>query len=460
MIKEFPRPSIGVVRLFFSLNLLSFLSFLLFIYTQISINMLLIQSSFYEVIALSSFFFFSFLYFILICTFKRIIFSRSTFFLLIFIAYVAFRSLIDFDNFSYFLEYTVRSNGGILLFTSMGVCFFYQQNFLYSINQKKSAGDILSIYLIIALFLVLISIIQIFQNLENELFLIDVLVGRYQKPADMMIILVLSTIILMLNHSRKSEKTNFLNESIIIILGILTMLASQAFGSNTGFVAILFLMLNYLFFKIFKDSKIAKTKFNLSMPKNTNFGIFSKSFLSSAFYQFNFFIFFFIFAGIILLTYFSDYLYLLRVFAYGDFSSYDSITSRLDQISNFFPQFAINPFFGNLASDSLSTGEGTYPHSFWLSLLTHLGIFGFLLFLLFLIFYIKNLTRVQSDKIFMVAENKKYKYALITTAFALIIYSSIATFFTWPPIWFFIGCTLNAFYFINYETEFKNNSLK
>ena len=74
-----------------------------------------------------------------------------------------------------------------------------------------------------------------------------------------------------------------------------------------------------------------------------------------------------------------------RLFGFGS-GEVSSIDSRLAIVSKYFlSQFAVAPFFGNVAAENLVSGEGSYIHSLPLYALTHTGVLGSLLLFLSII---------------------------------------------------------------------------
>lgn len=450
--KNLKTPSKGLSVLIYLLNFLTLSTFCFFIYAEISVNILLSGSSFYELIYISLFLAFSLLFFVITIFFQQIILSKNVLLLLLFIGFIAFRALFDFNQISYLLTYTIRSNGGILFYVIAGIVIISQQNFLIKIGHVKAAKQILILTMFLSLILLSSALLQLINNMGQSMFLIKILEGVYQQPANLMIIQILLFQILVSNLKRYKADNILLNLGILI-LSFLSMLGSQAFGSNTGFVVNLVLLLNY--FSIVFISSNKKINFFLKKPINT----ISPSFLNTySFYllfhkQLIYVLFLFIFLAILLFSVFVDYISLFRIFGYGDLSSNSSLDSRLDLIKNFYPQFEISPFFGNLASDRLTTGGGTFPHSLFLSLLTHTGILGTILFILFLGVYLKHIFTIKDSDADDIYLEKIFRYKNIMIILVLLFYSTLATYFTWPPLWFFIGATMGAIKFSDYEKK-------
>jgi hypothetical protein len=105
-----------------------------------------------------------------------------------------------------------------------------------------------------------------------------------------------------------------------------------------------------------------------------------------------------------------------------------SIQHRFQLLSVFWEQWMVSPIFGDYKSDSKTFGKGLYVHSLPLSLLTHTGLIGFSLFgiCLFDLFRGRKFT----------LRNPPLDLACFIIS---LLFASVATFFTWSPLWFFIG---------------------
>ena len=132
-----------------------------------------------------------------------------------------------------------------------------------------------------------------------------------------------------------------------------------------------------------------------------------------------------------------------RIFGFG--SETNAMSTRLELISNFFIHFDYNPIFGNMAVDILTTGEGSYAHSFILSLLSHLGIIGFILFFIYLFVAIKEKLN-NHNNLFVNNLFTLYSLVVFVGIFAI---ASFGTFITWVSIWFLLGLIFPPIVFKN-----------
>lgn len=129
----------------------------------------------------------------------------------------------------------------------------------------------------------------------------------------------------------------------------------------------------------------------------------------------------------------------LRIFGYGA-DEVSSIASRIEFLkTNFWRHLAYNPLFGNTQVDALTTGAGTYAHSF-LAVLSHLGLIGFALFLALLASTFRFLLpRLKRKTPSLDRAEDTYKLFRLACLLFIVAFGFAATFYTWLPFWFAIG---------------------
>ena len=451
------RPSVGVIGFFHIIYFFSVIFFLAYIYSLISPEILILDTSAYEMLSKFLFFICSLLFLSLSLIFKKISISKTSFLLFLFMLFVLLRSLVDFNGMGEFISYAISPGGGILIHTMIGSLLVAQQNYLANYSNPRKVRKILNIIFLATLIIIVSVMFQILQNINESIFLLDILKGYYQAPGKALIMLIIFLQISIINLNLQAIKTTFA-DSIFLIIAVISLFCSQGFGSNTAFIIILFMTINFFIFKALINKKSISRLLLLPLPEKVGLSFFSRSFQSLLTNQLLVFLLILIFILVIAFNYFYEYLALFRIFSFGDFASYDSITSRYELLSNFVPQAEIGILFGNLASDLITTGSGTYPHSFSLSLLTHTGLFGTVIFLFFFINYVNSLFRLKLKNHESINNVKAHKYFLIITMAMIFIYSNLATFFSWVPLWFFFGCTINMFNFQTYEKSISSSS--
>ncbi|MBL8890169.1 MAG: hypothetical protein JNL67_09330 [Planctomycetaceae bacterium] len=103
-----------------------------------------------------------------------------------------------------------------------------------------------------------------------------------------------------------------------------------------------------------------------------------------------------------------------------------SVRARLSILELFWDQWASSPFTGDYVVEERIGGHGNYVHSLPLSLLTHLGVFGFAIFA-WAFYFVSRST------------NGSFRPSLLTLiVFAI---STVSTFFSWTPVWFMLGAS-------------------
>lgn len=119
-----------------------------------------------------------------------------------------------------------------------------------------------------------------------------------------------------------------------------------------------------------------------------------------------------------------------------------SLASRIELWKTFPDQFQVAPWSGSFSAELIAgPGPGYYQHSLPLSLLTHTGVLGTTLFTMGLCLVF--LSRIRG---FGLLYYENVTQILLISA---LIVSSIATFFSWLPLWFMLGisCVHHTFSF-------------
>jgi hypothetical protein len=121
-------------------------------------------------------------------------------------------------------------------------------------------------------------------------------------------------------------------------------------------------------------------------------------------------------------------------FGSGEFSS---LSSRYELLANFPAHFSVSPIFGDLKSAALTTGDGSYVHSFIISIMTHLGLAGFVLFAVFMFLATSFLMSRNDDQRQLDGRQfRVYKFVLFSGLFLI---ACVGNFYTVNVIWFLIG---------------------
>jgi len=123
-------------------------------------------------------------------------------------------------------------------------------------------------------------------------------------------------------------------------------------------------------------------------------------------------------------------------FGSGEVSSLDSRNAIFTE--NFYLHFMLNPIFGHTQIELLTTGPGTYVHS-TLSILTHLGLVGFVIFLCLLLAIYFEISHSFQARYSSIYSNQMYGLFRLLCLFAVLVMGTFSAFFVWMPLWFAFG---------------------
>lgn len=375
---------------------------------------------------------------------KNISIKKSFFFLILFFTYFIVNITLNRPNDLKAL--LLATSGGIILFYILGS--LVSINLLYIKEKTLNSNQFLNmfnffyiVFSMVFLVLFLDTFMTLAENVREDLFLISDLDGMYQRAGAFLTISFfiysfMTVFFIFINKYVKRSKfiilMAFLFFGLYCLLIICGMVLSQMIGSNNTLVHLGGLLFATTIFYIFinftkSGNLLSKIKLNIkkSFFSKLAFKLFGSIFVSL-------FIVFVLLVGLI--NFFDIDLDRFRIFGFGS-GEVSSVSSRLALWDNFLIHFDYNPIFGNMAVDILTTGEGTYVHSFIISLLTHLGIVGFILFFIYLFFAIKEILNNQNN---FYVNNLLTLYSLIVFA-GIFAIASFGTFITWVPIWFLLG---------------------
>jgi hypothetical protein len=237
-------------------------------------------------------------------------------------------------------------------------------------------------------------------------------------------------------HKPFSASSEKFSVPVLALTMLIFCLLAQGFGSNTAFLVILVLGMVAIYLMTLAYQKRLNPK-GLFKSSSTAV-IMSQSGLRAVIVTAFASLISIVFLVLILIMFFPDIIGLFRIFGYGSIADNDSITSRISLLSNFYTQFSIAPILGNFNSDVLTTGAGTYPHSSLLSVLTEWGVLGCILYLVMIYFHFigTRLTLCSYNNLRLLKMEKLFRQCCILV---LLIYSLLATYFLWGPLFFIIG---------------------
>lgn len=395
---------------------------------------------------------------------KNIYIKKSFFFLVLFLIYFIVNITLNRPNDLKAL--LIATTGGIILFYILGS--LVAMNLLYIKEKILKSNQFLNMFnffyiVFCLLFFVLFldTFTTLIANVRTDLFLLADLNGMYQRPGAFLVISFfiysfITAFFLFVNKYEKKSKFMTLMAFLLFVLYCLLtiggMLLSQMIGSNNTLVnlsGLLFATSIFYIFINFTKSENLLSKIKLNIKKIFLSKLASKLFGSILISLFMVFV---LLLGLI--NFFNIDLDKFRIFGFG--TETNAMTTRLELISNFFIHFDYNPIFGNMAVDTLTTGEGTYIHSFVGSLLTHLGIVGFILFFIYLFVAIKEKLN-NHNNLFVNNLLSLYSLVVFVGIFAI---ASFGTFITWVPIWFLLGLIFPPIIFKNRkELKFEKSNI-
>jgi hypothetical protein len=372
---------------------------------------------------------------------KTLSVSKSLLIVLIFVAWASIKTMFDTMSIQEVKSITTSSTGGLLYFMLIGIMCSRALSFINTRIVGKSVFYEQQIFMAamiwIALFVNYNNFIELLGGVRVDLFLIEEQEGFYQRFASYLIIqnIICGYFVAMLSNGRgKIEAVIFIFALLGFVLGsIVLMVKSQLVGSNSAFAFALGYLLVVLFYVYFNRANSGAYRLN---EKNAN--VISKSVVKNAL---RFLLLSFVLA-ILVINYLVDSarinLDVFRIAGFGE-SEVSSVNSRLEIIAdNFLFHMMHSPLFGNTQVDKLTTGEGTYIHS-TLSILTHLGLLGFVVFM-FAIYKIYEyidlskyaMRKTTFDGSSIVLFNKLLFIYVLLVGFMI-------AFYTWAPLWFILG---------------------
>lgn len=337
----------------------------------------------------------------------------------------------------------IATTGGIILFYILGSLIAINLLCIKEkvLNSSKFLNIFNFLYIIFTLFLIALTIdtfITLMMNVREDLFLIADSDEAYQRPGSFLVIAFfiysfLTVFFISVNNYTKRYKfISFILFGLYCLVAFVTMMLSQMFGSNNALVNIGGLLFTTTIFYVlinFLNSKYLLSNIKLNIKK-----IFLSKLTRKLFGSMFIALFIIIFLLIILISTLDIDFDKFRIFGFGS-GEISSVNSRLALWNNFLVHFNYNPIFGNFAVDSLTTGEGSYVHSFIATLFTHLGIVGFLLFFVYLCVAIKEALNNNSH---LYVNNLFSLYGIVVFS-GIFTIASFGTFITWIPLWFLLG---------------------
>lgn len=399
---------------------------------------------------------------------QTIYIKKSFLLLILFFAYYLASITFDIGETSEVISRMFATSGGIILFYTLGslvsISLVSIKHFVLLSDQTlKTFNFFFLIYIVIFSFLNFETILFMLGSLRIDIYLIHESDGAYQRPGALLtmnfIILAVLYGYVAIFNARINTLGSRVFIGVIFLLYLLNslgaMFLAQIFGSNNALVNIGGLLFAVIIFQLLLFSGKARRLLTYSKKMRVRdllIGKIGRIIIPN------------VFLGTLALAlvlygailYFDLDLTMFRIFGFGSGDT-SSVSSRAKLWDNFAIHFDYSPLFGNMTVDRLTTGEGSYVHSFVGSLLTHLGLIGFVLFFAYLFLAIKEKLNSKAQ-----SEHQKF-FDNCATIFSLIIFSGVfliattATFITWTPLWFLMGMVFTPVTFQSMDNKFTKS---
>jgi hypothetical protein len=348
----------------------------------------------------------------------------------------------DSMNFESAKENLLGTTGGIISFLVMGLITSCCLNEFYDKTKsgliQKYSPLLVNLYIVAILILNILNFNNFLMGVRTDIFLIEEQSGFYQRAANFMILqqIISGSLIYVLSlHSRNNSRVGiYIALAIYFISTLVLCLTSQLIGSNAGFVCVFgYFLIVILALKIASERRIEFPSKKIRF-KDFFVGWIAKKVLAT----FSIIILSMLFFAFIFLNFYSFDFSIFRIAGFGD-GNLSSASSRIEIfMNNFTTHILYNPLLGNTLVDSLTTGDGTYIHSL-LSVVTHLGLMGFILFIAFISMIVRSAIYSQHRLSKDLTDNMDYLIFRMMSMIFISIVCLLIAFYTWAPFWFVIG---------------------
>jgi hypothetical protein len=348
---------------------------------------------------------------------------------------------------------TIATTGGTFLFYLLGVMIAISLSRVAVLSAmskriKKTTGCMGYIYVTLSLAFLINTAIELLPRLRSDIFLISNLQGAYQRPGNFLALsfLLFSVVFMLIVLLNKDERVaGYRRAAPFLLLAYLfqacvSILFSQMIGSNKALALIggfTFVTLSFYFLLFFPRVRRLLCNAPLNL-KHFVLGTIGRKLVAGTALSL-------VFLVVVLwgaIIYFEVDISSSRIMNFGRGGMTTSLSSRIDILLGKFPvQFDYAPFFGNMNVDTLTTGRGSYAHSFLGMSLTHLGVFGTMIFLVYLAlafksFFIQPLNNISTQSAFVAKSSSLYAAFMFCAIFLLAVVSSGLT---WIVFWFAMG---------------------
>jgi hypothetical protein len=373
--------------------------------------------------------------------------------LALFYIYFVVRIVLDIGEIACLRSMTIATTGGTFLFYGLGVLIAVSLRRVVYLSAasrkfKRTTCYMACVYMVLSVAFLLNTVITLLPRLRSDIFLIADLQGAYQRPGNFLALsfLLFSLVfilIVLLNKNNRIIAYKVLAPFFILLFFIQTCISivfSQLIGSNKAFALTagfaLITVASY-FLLLFPKVRFFLHRAPLKL-KNVILGVMGRRLFGVTA----------ITLALLAVMLWGVVLYLqidltsTRIMNFGQGGVASSLSSRIDILLGNFPvQFDYAPFFGNMNVDTLTTGRGSYVHSFLGMSLTHLGLFGTMIFLGYLVmalrsFFIQPERNIPAHIAFVSKGSILYAALMFC---AIVCLAVIGTHLTWVVLWFAMG---------------------
>lgn len=375
----------------------------------------------------------------------------------LFFAYFATKYYIETDSSFLTRQVTLGTTGGVVFAFLIGLIISQGVSAIYDLRHDTRSDAVLFLmtlaYLVCVLgFASTTLLAHLSLGLDSDRFLVDEAGRGYQRIADLFTMQYLAAAAIssavLVSSGRKSFQARMALSVPLLLLAAIYAFTSQLVGSNKGLVTPVAIFL--VFFAVINATpSTSGTARRTSILNILLSGMVFKLLFVSLFGL-----------GMIavlggsLLAYFGLSTDLFRFSGYGSGEN-TSIESRgriFDEV--FMTHFFYSPMFGNTQVELLTTGKGTYIHS-TLSILTHLGVVGFVIFLCVLTAVYLEISTSFRSRFSSIFGNQAYGLFRLLGILAVLVMGMFSAFFTWMPLWFALGLLGNWYH----QARFNNQIL-
>ena len=368
------------------------------------------------------------------------------FIFLLFVAWLSFRVLIDLQDVEHLKQLTVATTGGVLLFFLLGTFVRKALNNISMTDQLGLAKCLLFVYALFSVF----AFISFQDKLSDrsDIFYIEIVDGKYQRPGNFLIMLFIMVSFLYLSiaaHFQTQKFVRLLFWLTIYSTGMFfSLISSQMIGSNAATANILAIFSMTVVLSLLAFNKSIRRDFlnnHLALPL-------SKSSFKKIIKYSVFFALIGVVAAVAVIQITGFDLSKTRAFGFGA-NENSSFNSRLEILKETgINQMSYSPVFGNVDVARLTTGEvGATLHNFLPNVIAEIGMVGLGIIIFLFVLVANNLLGEikQNEKNNINFMRTLLSFWLLFMFIFLFLYINFAVGKEWPVMWFFVGFSTTIF---------------